>query len=32
MYNKDMKEMFKQKPTTVSKPLSPKQKFQKLMT
>ena len=32
MYNKAMKEMFKQIPTTMTKPLSPKQKVQKLMT
>ena len=32
MYNKDMKEIFKQIPTTMTKPLSQKQKFQKLMT
>ena len=31
-YITDMKEMFKQMPQTVSKPLTPKQKFQKLMT
>ena len=32
MYNKSMKDMFKKIPTTMSKPLSPKQKVQKLMT
>ena len=32
MYNKYMKEMLKQIPTTITKVLSPKQKFQKLMT
>ena len=32
IYNKFMKEMFKQIPTTMSKPLSPKQKVQKIMT
>ena len=31
MYNKAMTYMFKQIPKTMSKPLSPKQKFQKLM-
>ena len=30
MYNKAMKEMFKQTPTTMTKPLSQKQKVQKL--
>ena len=29
---KSMKEMFKQIPSTMTKPLIPKQKFQKLMT
>ena len=32
MYNKATKDMFKQIPTIMSKPLSPKQKVQKLMT
>ena len=32
MYNKAMKEMFKTIPTTMFKPISPKQKFHKLMT
>ena len=32
MYNKAMKDMFKKIPTTMTKALSPKQKFQKLMT
>ena len=32
MYNKAMKEMFKQIPTTVIKALSPKQTFQNIMT
>ena len=32
MYNKYVKEMFKQRPTTMTEPLSPKQKVQKLMT
>ena len=32
MYNKAMKEMFKQIPTTMTKALSPKQKVQKIMT
>ena len=31
-YSTDMKEMFKQIPTTITKALSPKQKFQKLTT
>ena len=31
-YSTDMKEMFKQIHTTMTKPLSPRQKFQKLMT
>ena len=31
MYNKDMKEMFKQIPTTITKLLIPKQKVQKIM-
>ena len=31
-YNTDLKDMFKQIPTTMTKPLSPKQKVQKLMT
>ena len=30
-YSTDMKEMFKQIPTTMTKSLSPKRKFQKLM-
>ena len=32
IYNKAMKDMFKQIHTKMSKPLSPKQKVQKLMT
>ena len=32
MYNKAMKEMFKQIPTKITKTISPKQKSQKLMT
>ena len=32
MYNKNMKEMFNQIPTTMIKALSPKQKVQKIMT
>ena len=32
MYNKAMKQMVKQIPTTMIKPLSPKPKVQKLMT
>ena len=32
MHSKDTKEMFKQIPTTMSKPLIPKQTFKKLMT
>ena len=32
MYNKAMKEMFKKIPTTMTKPLSEKQKVQKLLT
>ena len=32
MYNKAMKDIFKQIPTNVTKPLIPKQKVQKLMT
>ena len=32
MYNKSMKQMFKQIPTTMSETLSPEQKVQKLMT
>ena len=32
MYNKTMKEMFKQIPTTTTKTISPKQKVQKIMT
>ena len=32
MYNQGMKYMFKKIPTTMYKPLSPKQKVQKLMT
>ena len=32
MYNKSMKYMFKTIPTKMTKPFSPKQKFQKLMT
>ena len=32
MYNKDTKEMFKQITTTMKKPLSPKQKVQKVIT
>ena len=31
-YITDMKEMFKQIPTVIHKPLSPRKKFQKLMT
>ena len=31
-YNRAMKEMFKQIPTTMKKPLSQRQNFQKLMT
>ena len=31
-YSTDMKEMFKQIPTTIIKPLIPRKKFQKLMT
>ena len=31
-YRNSMKEMFKQRPTTITKPLSPRQKYQKLMT
>ena len=32
IHNKAMKEMFKQIPTKMTKPFSPKQKVQKLMT
>ena len=32
MYNEDMKEMFKQISTTMTKSLIPKQKVQKIMT
>ena len=32
MYNKGMKDMFIQIPTKMTKPLSPKQKVQKIMT
>ena len=31
-YSPDMKDMFKQIPTTISKPLSPRQKLQIIMT
>ena len=31
-YSTSMKDIFKQIPTTMTKPLSPRQKFQKLMT